>query len=77
MKRSGGGIEVRAGADLLRELDTLLNDPEKRRRVGEKAYTVAMIDGTVVERSMDLLARYVSLPAQREARPAGHETRVL
>jgi 3-deoxy-D-manno-octulosonic-acid transferase len=77
MKRSGGGIEVRAGADLLRELDTLLTDPEKRRRVGENAYTVAMIDGTVVERSMDLLARYVSLPAQREARPAGHETRVL
>ena len=59
MKTSGGGIEVRGTNDLLREFEGLLSDPAKRRGAGEKAYGVAVLDGSVLQRSLDLLARYV------------------
>jgi 3-deoxy-D-manno-octulosonic-acid transferase len=64
MKRSGGGIEVRDTSDLLRALDDLLSDPVKRQNAGEKAYGVALIDGAAVQRSLDLLARYIDFAAQ-------------
>jgi 3-deoxy-D-manno-octulosonic-acid transferase len=74
MKTSGGGIEVRDTSDLLREFDDLLSDPVKRQRAGEKAYGVAIIDSTVLERSLNLLARYVDFRAYRELRRADGET---
>jgi 3-deoxy-D-manno-octulosonic-acid transferase len=61
MKKNGGGIEVRDGGDLMRELTGLLVDPEKRRSAGEKAYEVATRDGAVLERSLELLRSYVEL----------------
>jgi 3-deoxy-D-manno-octulosonic-acid transferase len=73
MKSSGGGIEVRDTGDLLRQVDGLLSDSLKRRSAGEKAYTIAMLDGDVVERSLELLARYVDFKAHRELRSANSE----
>jgi 3-deoxy-D-manno-octulosonic-acid transferase len=77
MKKSGGGIEVRDAGDLLRELDGLLRDPVKRRDTGAKAYGVALMDGAVVERSLDLLARYVDFAAHRELRTGDAGTTAL
>jgi 3-deoxy-D-manno-octulosonic-acid transferase len=59
LKRAGGGIEVRGADDLVREISDLLNDPEKRKMVGEKAYAIAADDRGVLERSMGLVARYL------------------
>ena len=59
MKISGGGIEVRNAGDLLREINDLLNNNEKRRSLGEKAFRVAAGDNGVAERSLNLLQRYV------------------
>jgi 3-deoxy-D-manno-octulosonic-acid transferase len=68
LKKSGGGIEVRDHREMLREFDLLLSDPVKRRSAGEKAYGIAMIDGAVVERSLELLGRYVDLGDHDEFR---------
>ncbi|HEX2227889.1 MAG TPA: hypothetical protein VHM64_12170, partial [Candidatus Binatia bacterium] len=65
MKRSGGGIEVRDASEMLRELAALLSDPAKRHSAGEKAYGAARGDGAAVERSLELLARYVDLETNR------------
>ncbi|MGE5306212.1 MAG: 3-deoxy-D-manno-octulosonic acid transferase [Alphaproteobacteria bacterium] len=65
MKRSGGGIEVQSSDDLIRELTTLLEDPQKRRVVGEKAYQVAAGDPAVLSRTIALAQRYL----QPESRP--------
>jgi 3-deoxy-D-manno-octulosonic-acid transferase len=61
LKRSGGGIEVRDGDDLAREISVLLADPEKRRNAGEKAYAVAARDDGVLQRSLALLGCYVEV----------------
>jgi 3-deoxy-D-manno-octulosonic-acid transferase len=65
MKRSGGGIEVQSGDDLIREITALLEDPQKRRAVGEKAYEVAAGDPAVLNQSIALAQRYL----QPESRP--------
>jgi 3-deoxy-D-manno-octulosonic-acid transferase len=59
MKQKGGGIEVRGADDLIREIGGLLGDPQRRKRVGEKAYAVAADDRGVLQRSIDLVARYL------------------
>jgi 3-deoxy-D-manno-octulosonic-acid transferase len=59
MKRSGGGIEVQSGADLVREITTLLKDPKKMGLVGEKAYQVAAEDPAVLNQSIALAQRYL------------------
>jgi 3-deoxy-D-manno-octulosonic-acid transferase len=59
LKRAGGGIEVRGAADLIRVISDLLNDPEKRKMIGEKAYAIAADDRQVLERSMGLVAPYL------------------
>ncbi|HYY26160.1 MAG TPA: 3-deoxy-D-manno-octulosonic acid transferase [Candidatus Udaeobacter sp.] len=59
LKRAGGGIEVRGAADLIRVISDLLNDPEKRKMIGEKAYAIAADDRGVLERSMGLVAPYL------------------
>jgi len=71
MKKSGGGIEVQDGGDLLREITGLLVDPDKRRSAGEKAYEVATRDGDVLERSLELLRSYVELGFGREFKAVG------
>jgi 3-deoxy-D-manno-octulosonic-acid transferase len=65
MKRSGGGIEVQSGDDLIREITALLEDPQRLRAVGEKAYQVAAEDPAVLNQSIALAQRYLQL----EARP--------
>lgn len=59
MKASGGGIEVHGSGDLRREIAALLADPIKRRRTGERAYAVAAEDGAVLQRSLEVLRRYI------------------
>ena len=61
MKRCGGGIEVRNGEDLIREITVLLEDPQKRRAVGEKAYQVAAEDPAVLNESIALAQRYLQV----------------
>jgi 3-deoxy-D-manno-octulosonic-acid transferase len=70
IRDSGGAIEVRSAEDLLSALDGLLNDPVKRRIAGEAAYRAAMLDGAVMERSLELLARYIDFKAQSGFRGA-------
>jgi 3-deoxy-D-manno-octulosonic-acid transferase len=65
MKRSGGGIEVQSGDDLIREITALLEDPQKLKAVGEKAYQVAAEDPAVLNESIALAQRYLQL----ESRP--------
>jgi 3-deoxy-D-manno-octulosonic-acid transferase len=65
MKRSGGGVEVQSGDDLIREITALLEDPQRLRAVGEKAYQVAAEDPAVLNQSIALAQRYLQL----EARP--------
>jgi 3-deoxy-D-manno-octulosonic-acid transferase len=74
MKRSGGGIEVRDAEELARRLEDLLSDPVKRLRAGEKAYEVAMLDGAVVERSLELVGRYLDLRDPSEFRSSVAQT---
>jgi 3-deoxy-D-manno-octulosonic-acid transferase len=59
LKRAGGGIEIRGKDDLARELSRLLSDPPSARRAGARAYDVVKKDRRVVERSMELVARYL------------------
>lgn len=59
MKRKGGGIEVRGREDLVREISGLLVDRRKAQRIGELAYAVVEGDHGVVDRSMDLVTRYL------------------
>ena len=77
MKRSGGGIEVRDHSEMVRELAALLNDPAKRRSAGEKAYEAARGDGAAVERSLELLGRYVDLETDHGARIAAGASTTL
>lgn len=59
MKRKGGGIEVHGREDLIREISGLLTDRERAERIGELAYGVVAGDRGVVDRSMDLVSRYL------------------
>jgi 3-deoxy-D-manno-octulosonic-acid transferase len=66
MKRRGGAIEVRDALELRREAEQLLSDPVKRLSFGENAYRVALLDGAaVMDRSLDLLSRYVDFALPR------------
>ncbi len=61
LKQNGGGFEVRGGEDLVREITGLLSDSQKRRLAGDKAYEVAVINDTVIDQSLNIVASY--LPA--------------
>ena len=61
LKQNGGGFEVRSAEDLAREITGLLSDPQKRRLAGDKAYEVAVINDTVIDQSLNIVASY--LPA--------------
>jgi len=59
LKRAGGAIEVYGKDDLTRELSRFLSDRACAERAGERAYEVVKSDRRVVERSMELVARYL------------------
>jgi 3-deoxy-D-manno-octulosonic-acid transferase len=59
MKQKGAGIEVRAAEDLIREIANLLNDAQKRKAIGAKASAIAADDHGVMDRSADLVTRYL------------------
>ncbi len=59
MKRSGGGVEVRSGEDLIREISDLLGDPCRLHAAGEKAFEVAAGDPAVLNESIALAERYL------------------
>jgi 3-deoxy-D-manno-octulosonic-acid transferase len=77
MKESGGGIEVHDAHEMTRACEDLLGDPVKRQSVGEKAYEAARSEGAAVERSLELLGRYVDLKTHRDIRVATGETMAL
>jgi 3-deoxy-D-manno-octulosonic-acid transferase len=58
LKRSGGGIEVCGKEDLTRELTRFLSDRASLEIAGARAYDVVKKDQKVVERSIELVARY-------------------
>lgn len=57
--KDGGGIEVSGREDLVREISGLLRNPEKARRMGEIAYRIAADDRGVMERSLEIVYRYI------------------
>jgi len=59
MKTKGGGIEVQDREELIREITTLLSDPQKALRVGERAREVTGGDHGVVDRSMSLISPFL------------------
>ena len=59
LKLAGGGIEIYGKDDLARELSRLLSDRASAERAGERAYDVVKKDRQVVERCMELVARYI------------------
>jgi 3-deoxy-D-manno-octulosonic-acid transferase len=59
MKRSGAAVEVRDAADLTRVLIDLLSDPERRRRMGERAGQVAGADHDALMLNFKLAERYL------------------
>jgi 3-deoxy-D-manno-octulosonic-acid transferase len=62
LKQNGGGFEVRGAEDLVRHITALLSDPKKRRRAGEKAYEVAAVDNKVIDKSLNIVASYLTSP---------------
>jgi len=59
MKRAGGGVEVKGKEDLTRAISALLADRAKAERMGELAYGVVEGDRGVIERSLNLISRYL------------------
>jgi len=59
LKLTGGGVEVCGKEDLAREAARFLGDRAGAKRAGECAYDVVNNDRRVVERSMELVARYL------------------
>ncbi len=59
MKTRGAGIEVQDREGLIQAITSLLNDPQKARRVGERAREVAGEDSRVTERSMRLVSPFI------------------
>jgi 3-deoxy-D-manno-octulosonic-acid transferase len=59
MKRRGGAIEVKGREDLIREISTILNQPARAESMGDIAYAVVEEDHGVVERSLELVDRYL------------------
>ena len=59
MKQSGGGVEVGGKEEFVLAASRLLSDRERARTAGEKAYQAVQATGAVVEKSMELVSRYV------------------
>ena len=59
MKTRGAGIEVQDREGLIQEITSLLNDPQKAQRVGERARIVTGEDSSVIDRSMRLINPFI------------------
>lgn len=59
MKQKGAAMEVRDAEELARVLAALLDDPEARRRMGERAAEVAGADKDALARNCNLAWRYL------------------
>ena len=59
LQRSGGGLVVKDGGELERELVRLLEDPALARRVGEAARAALAERGGAVGRTLELVARHL------------------
>ncbi len=59
MKRRGGGVEVKGREELIREITILLKDPARAENMGQIAYRVVEEGHGVVERSLELIDRYL------------------
>jgi 3-deoxy-D-manno-octulosonic-acid transferase len=70
MKNKGGGIEVRGIEELMQNLEELLADPEKRKKIGEKAYQVATGDQGVLDTSLAFVCRYLPAQISEQVHPA-------
>jgi 3-deoxy-D-manno-octulosonic-acid transferase len=54
---SGGGIMVRDKGELYVQLDTLLSDPERARRMGERAFRVIEANSGAAKKTIDAIGR--------------------
>jgi len=59
MKRRGAGIEVSGREGLIDAISELLSDRTKASKMGDLAYSVVQGDRGVMERSMELVSRYL------------------
>ena len=59
MKTRGAGIEVQDREGLIQEITSLLNDPQKAQRIGERARKVIGEDSSVIDRSMRLINTFI------------------
>jgi 3-deoxy-D-manno-octulosonic-acid transferase len=59
MKQNGGGVQVGGEEEFVLEASRLLSDRERARTAGEKAYQAVQATGAVVEKSMELVSRYL------------------
>ena len=67
--RTGGGMIVRDGDELAREWLRLLEDPRKRAQTGTAARQAVRMRAKAVDRTLDLVDRWVMDPDQRESGP--------
>jgi 3-deoxy-D-manno-octulosonic-acid transferase len=58
-KQSGAALEVRDAADLAQAIAELLSDPERRRRMGEKAAELAGGKSEAFSQNLILAGRYL------------------
>ncbi|HTG01248.1 MAG TPA: 3-deoxy-D-manno-octulosonic acid transferase [Nitrospirota bacterium] len=56
---AGGGIMVRDKNDLYDKLDNLLSDPERARRMGERAYGVIIANSGSARKTLDAIGRLI------------------
>jgi 3-deoxy-D-manno-octulosonic-acid transferase len=56
---TGGGVEVRDGYDLAKTWLRLIEEPERRRRMGQAASQAARTQDGALERTLDLIDRWV------------------
>lgn len=69
--RTGGGMVVRDGDELAREWLGLLEDPQKRAQIGAAARQAVRMRAKAVDRTLDLVDRWIPDPDHRESGPLG------
>jgi 3-deoxy-D-manno-octulosonic-acid transferase len=54
---SGGGVMVKDKGELYVQLDTLLSDPERAKRMGERAFRVIEANSGAAKKTIDAIGR--------------------
>lgn len=67
--RTGGGMVVHGGDELAREWLELLEDPDKRARIGAAARQAVRMRAKAVDRTLDLVDRWILDPGRPGAGP--------